>query len=344
MDGKPEEWKKLRSVILVNEHKEQSITRKWLYVVVIIVILFVCAFGGLVLTRNRAEKNIPQQNIYFLEYENDTEVQNTIVFKYDWINKEVVEIGRVKGFFYSCVINHDENCITGLLSQGPTDKEFEVAQYDLVGRTINIIKIEEKIRLLNKNMTGWRGALLYDEGNSILFSYNDKNEDEWWMFYDLVTEQYYATKGDKNGTEHFLTMQDDNLWYVTGETLYQYNLKTQMKTKIMDSVNSAAVASDFGLVAYTNDIHRKRIYLYDMRSEKTKCIAFGGWNIYYDDLFHIESQWSNDNRQLYYIKSFSGWFNAADISLMVYDADSGKSYCIYKVMNTIHEFRYVARM
>ena len=42
----------------------------------------------------------PSQNIYFLEYENEREKNDTFIFKYDADKREVKEIGRVSGYLY----------------------------------------------------------------------------------------------------------------------------------------------------------------------------------------------------------------------------------------------------
>ena len=186
--------------------------------------------------------------------------------------------------------------------------------------------------------------LIYDGGNKLLVSYFDANQDEMWLFCDLATGQNEIIKGDECQVAQFLGVYDGTLWYKTyvGGTLYQYDLKTQEKTKVLDFVHDAVVNSDAGIIAYTKKNNSQMLYLYNMNDRKTKYLPLMRWNTYYSDMYRNESRWSDDGRMFFYIRSFIRFFNASDMSLMVYDSESGKQTCIYKVKNTLHQFGYIA--
>lgn len=318
--------------------------KKWVLLTIGVMAVLIVGFGVLAVHINKGNVYEPQQNIFFLEYENEYEKEDTIIFKYDQIKDEVVELGKVKGYFHDCVINEEESVITGIFSKNMTGTGYDVVRYDIAAGTTEYLNIEEIVNeLTTGNAKEFIVALVYDEGNKVLITYDDENEDKWWLFYDLITGEYDKILQEESRISDFITIHNNNLWYQSGWSLYQYDLETQKKTKILDSFNSAAVAPDTGLVAYTRDIGHKKIYLYDINTQRTKCIAGGGWNICYGDLSYTDAGWSNDGRQFFYIKSFPGLFNESTKRLMIYDVKTGNSHCIYKEDLTLHMFRYVRR-
>ena len=278
-----------------------------------------------------------QENIFFLEYESEYEKDDTIIYLYNSKNNTVDEIGRVQGKLQNCVINSDETYITGVIYDGV----FEIVRYDLVSGAAETLDAAEKISALTDNHAGWANTLIYNGGDKIFVHYKDKNEDIKWLFYDLNTGQYDIVEGE---SVRSLTIHNDNLWYIASGTLYQYDLESTEKIKIMESVYyDSAIMPETGLVAYTKDATIKEIYLYDMRTQKSSSMVRGGWNTYYGDLFWTKSRWSDNGREFFYIKSFQGLFNASTEQLMVYDVLTHRSRCIYKVKMTLHEFQYVMK-
>lgn len=280
-----------------------------------------------------------QQNIYFMEWDNQED--KTIFYRYIAEDGEVMELGSMEGRFLHSAINKDETIITILRSNGDS---HEIIRYDLAAGTFQTENIGEKIYdLTNHTVWVWRAALLYDGGNKILISYNGALGHEKWLFYDLVTEEYDVVKGREDKAGKFLAVNDHEVWYASVHgTLYRYDRETDESIEILDSFNSAAAAPDTALIAYIEEGRQdKKIYLYDINREKTKYIAAGRWNTYYGDIFNKEGQWSDDGRYFFYSKYFMGLFNAADISLMAYNTGSGRSFCIYKKKGTLHEFRYI---
>ena len=325
-----------------NKQKESLMKkRRFIFLIIIVGIVFASVLAGLIVYMKQTEDLELQQNVYFTEF-NITE-EATTIFKYDPVKKQSLEIGRVKDYFHSCLINDEESYITGVLAPGLRTDSFEVIQYNLEDGSIEKKEFTEKVKDLTFGPTDFCRTLVYDDGNKILIGCTDEEGNEGWLFYDFETEQYNLIQDEKCGGESFLTIHNGDLWYETAGSLYRYNLETKSKTRIMKSTSSLALAPDTSLVAYTKDIHRKKVYLYDLESGRNRCIAFGGWNIFYADLFFIEAQWSDDGRYLFYIKYFPKLFHSADRSLMVYDVKSGRSYCIYKELDTIHYFKYVAR-
>ena len=279
-----------------------------------------------------------QQNIFFTEYDLDVD---TTIFKYDSVKNEVAEVGKVKGCFYKCIVDSKETYITGLLYDFD-EKKTGIACYDLTTREIIPYELPDTIDEIAAT-DEWHISLLYNGGNKFLVSYDDENEHEMWLFYDLDTGQYDVIEGEEYGTNQFLGVYNNTLWYVAfaGGTLYQYDLETGTKIKVLDSVTSVAIKADIGKIAYTKNDNRKKIYLYDMNSKKTTHLTWTRWNTYYE-LSRSESRWGDDGRMFFCVSSFPGLFGASEESLMVYDMKSGKQFCIYKVKNTLHQFRYVA--
>lgn len=304
---------------------------------------------------------IRQENIFFLEYENEYEKDDTIIYRYNSRNNTVVEVGRVKGKLQDCVINSDETYITGVIYDEVYDVGVEIVRYDLDVGTVETLNVASKILALTGNMAGWYCSLIYDGGNKFFISFEDEKGNEKLLLYDLDTDLYEIVEGE-NGTIWYLDICDGNLWYIADDwTLYQYDLESKEKIKVMKPAryNSAVmpetglvaykkslsneVMPEMGLVGYIKALSKEAIYLYNMRTQKSSCIALGGWNTYFGDFLWTDSRWSDNGREFFYIKSFPGFFNASTDRLMVYDVLTHRSRCIYKVKMTLHEFRYVLK-
>lgn len=308
-------------------------------------LVYICVTAGIIVSVVLIICKIyeSQENIFFLEYENEYVKDDTIIYQYNSRNNTVVEIGRVQGKLQNCVINSDETYITGVIC----DEDFEIVRYDLVTGTVETLDAARKINTLTDNHAGYSNSLIYNEGNKIFVSFKDKNEDRKWLLYDLTTDQYDIDEGE---SIWFLTIQNNNLWYIADSEewyrgpLYQYNLESKEKTKIMESAHyDSVVMPEMGLVAYTKGLYKKEIYLYDMRTQETSYIARGGWNTYFGDLDRTHSRWSDNGREFFYIKSFPGLFNESTEQLMIYNVITQSSRCIYKVKMTMHDFQYVMK-
>lgn len=313
----------------------KKVKRKfWVYIcviagIIVLVVLVVCGYHK------------PQENIFFLEYESEYEKEDTIIYQYNSKNKTVVEVGRVQGELQDCVINSEETYITGLVFA----EKVEIVRYDLVTGTVETLDAARKIDTLTGNTAAWYGgSLIYDGGNKIFISFEDENGDEKWLLYDLVTDQYDIVKGE-NGTIWYLEIYDNSLWYIAADwTLCKYDLGRKERTKIMESAHyNSVVMPEMNLVAYTKDIHREEIYLYDTTTQNSSCIAKRWWNTVYGDFLWTNARRSDNGRELFYIKYYPGLFNAATTKLMIYDVITHRSRCIYKVKMTTHEFRYVMK-
>lgn len=299
-------------------------------VIVLAVILVICY---LIFGKNGLFKL--QQNIYFMEWDNQKD--ETIFYRYNAENDVVDELGRISGSMHYCVVNKDETCLIGLSLKTEGQKRI---RFELVTGTFQTEDIGEKIDALTGGGK-WRTLLLYDEGNKILISYEEGRNDQW-LFYDFVTDEYSIIEGGKYKADKFLAFNDNEVWYVTGATLRKYNLETGKDTKILYSFNSAAVAPDKEIVYYVESgIYDKKIYRYNVETNMIKCMLSAGWNTYYGDMFEKEGQWSDDENYFFYVKYYPLLFSASNISLMVYNTRTGRSFCIYKEWNTYHEFRYI---
>ncbi len=177
-----------------------------------------------------------------------------------------------------------------------------------------------------------------------MISYMDEDEDNKWLFYNFATNEYEIVEGEEHGVSKFVAIDENDLWYVSdnGSTLYKYDMKTKTVSIILDHIDSVAVATNTGFAAYIKDTaNRKKIHLYDISRKKTNCIASGGWNIYYGDLYDKKCRWSNDGRQFFYMQHFPTLFGARNIKFLIYDIKTHRSFCFYKEKNTLHQFRYI---
>lgn len=290
---------------------------------------------------------IRQKYIFFLEYESEYEKEDTIIYRYNSRMNTVIEIGRVQGKLENCVINSDETYITGLIYDEVFDEGVEIVRYDLATGTVKTLDAAEKIATLTDNHAGLINSLIYDGGNKIFVCFEDENENGKWLLYDFVTNRYDIIDGE---TIWYLTICNNNLWYIADSAkwyrgpLYQYNLESKEKTKIMESAQyDSVVMPETGLVAYTKGLYNDKIYLYDMRTQETSYIAEGGWNTYYGELNWTNSRWSDNGREFFYIKSFPGLFHESTERLMIYDVITHSSRCIYMARMTTHDFQYVMK-
>lgn len=155
------------------------------------IVVLAAGLGVLIVHKNKEDIYKPQQNIFFLEYENENEKEDTIIFRYDQIKDEVVELGKVKGYFQDCVINEEETVITGICSKNLSGAGYDVVRYDIAAGTTEYLNMDEIVNeLTTGNAKEFIVALVYDEGNKVLITYDDENEDKWWLFYDFVTGEY----------------------------------------------------------------------------------------------------------------------------------------------------------
>ena len=301
--------------------------------------VYICVIAGIIVSVVLILCKIyeSQENIFFTEYENEYEKDDTIIYRYNSKSNSVVEIGRVQGKLENCVINSDETYITGVIY----DEVFEIVRYDLVAGTFEMLDAAEKIAALTDNHARCSNSLIYDGGNKIFVDFEDKNENVKWLLYDLTTDQYDIVTGQGIWS---LTIHNNKLWYVVNSNMYQYDLESKERTKIMKSAQSdSVVMPEMGLVAYTKGLYNDKIYLYDMRTQETSYIAEGGWNTYYGELNWTNSRWSDNGREFFYIESFPELFNASTERLMIYNVITRSSRCIYKVKMTTHEFQYVLK-
>lgn len=294
----------------------------------------------------------PQENIYFLKYDSSNTMMTTVVFKYDQVEDKVVEIGTIQGFFSNCTINEEETCITGILSAKRSDQEINIGVYDIKTGIIQTTEATEEIKELASGRIYWGNIFFYDGGNKILLYYDDENKDEWWLFYDFTTGEYERIPGDDEGTSQFLAVENNIVWYYTWKSgiVYRYDLEAQTRTEVTTLVENAAFDLVTEKIAYKKSMEDENIYLYDVSTKNSKCIARGSVITTHPGLHYIYARWSDDGRQFFYIKrshsviaTFIGSTGYADVSLMVYDAGSGRRQCFYKEDNITNQFQYVSK-
>ena len=313
--------------------------------------LYICVIAGIIVSVVLSLCKIyeSQENIFFTEYENEYEKDDTIIYRYNSKSNSVVEIGRVQGKLHDCVINSDETYITGLIYEEVSFDGVKIVRYDLATGTVETLDATEKIAALTDNHAGLINSLIYDGGNKIFVDFQDKNGGIKWLLYDLTTDQYDIIEGEED-IARSLTIHNGDLWYIADSEgwysgpLYRYDLESKEKTKIMESAQyDSVVLPEMGLVAYTKGLYNDKIYLYDMRTQETSYIAEGGWNTYYGELNWTNSRWSDNGREFFYIESFPGLFNASTERLKIYNVITRSSRCIYKIRMTTHEFQYVLK-
>lgn len=286
------------------------------------------------------------QNIYFTEYEPERGKEDTIIYKYDPISDKVFEIGRVSDWFCQCIINKDETRITGFVREAPGQGIIDIVEYDIKTGTITSKNVMEKIDELTMGAS-WK-AMLYDEGNKMLFKYRIEEERVAKLLsYDFATGEFESVNGIREAKEAIgsLSLIDEQaIWSFVGYTIFYDNGEYwPIMTELRNSTHCSAISLSIGQIAYlNNDMSHKEIYLYDIKLRKSSCIASKSWNTYYDDFDFINAMWSKDGRQFFYVKSFPGLFQEADTSLMIYNVRSGKHKRIYKVKATYHQFQYIS--
>lgn len=199
-------------------------SKKALYVVIAIVTVLVGSMAVRLLIANTYKM---QQNIYFTEYD----MNDTVIWKYDPIDEEVSEVGKLSGEFSQCVIDRDEAYITGFLYES-IGQSAKLVRYELATGMIESQELDD----IMVNATGigkGNKILLYDGGNKLFVSYYEIKHGPMWLFYDLATGQYDIVKGDMCKVDRFLGLYDGTLWYTTyaGGTLCRYDLETREKTR-----------------------------------------------------------------------------------------------------------------
>lgn len=280
-----------------------------------------------------------EQNIYFTEFDSDIDKPETAIFKYDPVKGKLIELVKVPDKLVGCVIDKGENRITGFLyelfSQG--GHRIGIIEYDINTGTVTEKNVIEKIDELTGDPS-W-GGTLYDGGNKILVSYTDKEDVERLLSYDMETGKYENELIRGSQIRQYPAINEQALWYRLFNTIYRYDWQTKAVNEVSYFSEEGALEPNAGLIAYTEDIHE--IFLYDIDRNETSCIAPGGWNITYGDLSWTNAMWTSDGRQFCYVKYFPTLFGAGDTSMMIYDLESGRHRCIYKVKVTYNEFRYI---
>lgn len=203
------------------------------------------------------------QNIYFTEYEPERGKEDTIIYKYDPISDKVFEIGRVQGWFCQCIISKDETRITGFVREGLAQGIIDIVEYDIITGTITSKNVMEKIDELTMGAS-WK-AMLYDEGNKMLFNYIIEEERVAKLLsYDFATGESEVIEEKYGFIDSYLAIDEQELWYVSGHTVHCNDSKTGFirGEELKDSVHCAAISLSTGLIAYSkNDIYHKEIYI-----------------------------------------------------------------------------------
>lgn len=218
---------------------------------IIIAVTILVVISGISFFVFRKEAYELQQNIYFMEW--DYQEKITTFYRYSPEDDEVTKLESIEGKMEHCVVNKDETCITAICENG------ECVWYDLVTGTLRTEEIDF--------LSGESAKFLYDGGNKLLINSGGSTGHERWTFYSLFSKSYYMEEyvtvedsGDK--ADRFLAVNDNEVWYVSRQgTLYRYDWITDVRTEILDSFESAAVASDTGLVAYIEEEVRKVKYV-----------------------------------------------------------------------------------
>lgn len=280
-----------------------------------------------------------QENIFFTEYDGTYDKECTTIYQYNSRINATVEIGKVQGNLNDCVINDEETFITGISKSD--DEGFEILRYDLATKSVETLDAAKEIAALIDNTAMASKILLYSGGDKVFVSYIDNRDGIKWLFYDLNSGRYDICKGESG---RCWTIHNGSLWYISNGAICQYDMESKEKTPIAKAVFSDyVVMPETGLVAYTMGNSIKKIYLYDIRTQKSNCIARGGWNTYYGVLLWTNSRWSDNGREFFYVKSFPGFFNASIERLMVYDVLTCRSRCIYRSNMTTNYFQYVMK-
>ena len=156
-----------------------------------------------------------RQNIYFTELEGERDKIDTIIFKYDQENGELIELGKVSGYLEDCVIDKEEKRITGFL-RGPYSEGgliIDIIEYDIETGAITEKNMIQKIHELTMDEASWRGYL-YDGGNKILISYWDNEDDRHLLSYDMETGE--SENVDIYGANkiYHIAINEQSLWYM----------------------------------------------------------------------------------------------------------------------------------
>ena len=284
-----------------------------------------------------------EQNIYFTEFDG----RNTAIFKYDPVKSKLTELVKVPGRLNACVVDKEENSITGFLYEWDSGSVhfIDIIEYDIKTGTVTEKNVIGKMNELTGDPS-WVGTL-YDGGNKVIVSYRDKEDVEWLLSYDIETgksENVFINEKRVSQIQQYPAINEKALWYRCYNTIYRYDWQTETEHVVSHLSNDGVLEPTAGLIAYIDssaETGNDEIFLYDIDRYETSRITTGGWNIHYGDLHQTSAMWTSDGRQFCYVKSFPLMFNAADRSLMIYDLESDKHRCIYKVRNTTNEFQYI---
>ena len=272
-----------------------------IWLMTVIIIVLFC-------TKCRTDQNAQfMHDIYFWEYENG--IGNTIVYKYNVKNNAIEKIGEVDGFFEQYKLNRKEKyiiCVLRRLTDG--NIENSIVKYNLENMCCEECISSGEIRDLNEGEFIGSKMEIWDDGNSILLTYSYETEIVY-ILYDLKTGRYQYKDLDKEKVD------------IEGISTYS----------IYPSGNGEKYA-------FFKTNRMKKLYLYDVKSGTSHCIISTGWNT------NLSSPvgWDESGEYLFYIKNFhSIIWNHADVSGMIYDLKTKKSYTIFKVNNTDHIFEFI---
>lgn len=161
-------------------------SKKALYVVIAIVIVLV---GSMAVRLFMANTYKMQQNIYFTEYD----MNDTVIWKYDPIDEEVSEVGKLSGEFSQCVIDRDEAYITGFLYES-IGQSAKLVRYELATGMIESQELDD----IMVNATGigkGNKILLYDGGNKLFVSYYEIKHGQCGCFMTLLQGSMISLRG-----------------------------------------------------------------------------------------------------------------------------------------------------
>lgn len=277
-------------------------------ITIIIVFILIIVF----LLNIHVDKNIQlMQDVYFLEYENG--IGNTIVYKYNVQNDAIEKVGQINGFFEQCKLNRKEKYIIGVLRKSIDGSiECSIVKYNLENMCCEECISADEIYCMNEGEFIGSKMEIWDDGNSILLTYSYETE-IICILYDLETGKYQYKDLDRGEKMDVEGLSTDNKYLSDNGEKYVF-----FKTN-----------------------RRKKLYLCDVKSGASRCIISTGWNTNLSP----NIVWDENGEYLFYIKNFQTiiW-NHSDVSVMVYDLKTKKSYKIFKVKNTDHIFDFVENM
>lgn len=107
-----------------------------------------------------------QENIFFTEYDGTYDKECTTIYQYNSRINATVEIGKVQGNLYDCVINDEETFITGISKSD--DEGFEILRYDLATKSVETLDAAKEIAALIDNTAMASKILLYNGASCII--------------------------------------------------------------------------------------------------------------------------------------------------------------------------------